>query len=161
MSGVTEQELAEWDAAIIQHREGLPQQWIGRVQRLIAALRHAQAEVDILREGIRDLQPDEVLKEQAHLLNEIEQLRVQLGGHSIAPLVATTPNAAVAGPLTVREELEVKYGQVWDTQQLQADFIVNGFMAPFVGVTRKSDGKKGCLEFQHSPRYYFSFKSDD
>jgi hypothetical protein len=34
---------------------------------------------------------------------------------------------------------------------------VIGFMAPLVVVRRRSDGKKGSLEFQHSPRHYFGF----
>lgn len=61
---------------------------------------------------------------------------------------------AVAGS---REALEAKHGQVWDTAQLQEDFTVHGFLAPFVMVTRKADGQKGMLLFQHSPRLYFSF----
>jgi hypothetical protein len=57
-----------------------------------------------------------------------------------------------------REKLEGKYGQLWDTGELTRDFTVEGFMAPFVVVTRKSDGQKGVMEFQHSPRYYYSFE---
>lgn len=60
-----------------------------------------------------------------------------------------------------REELEIAHGQVWDTQQLRDDFIVHSFLAPFVSVTRKSDGRKGMLLFQHVPRYYFEFVTDD
>ena len=56
-----------------------------------------------------------------------------------------------------REALEAKYGQVWDTQQLIEHFQVIGFMAPLVVVRRSSDGVKGSLEFQHSPRLYFNF----
>jgi len=56
-----------------------------------------------------------------------------------------------------REQLEAKYGQVWDTKELQNDFSVEGFMAPFVSVKRKSDNAKGTLEFQHGPRLYFNF----
>ena len=59
-----------------------------------------------------------------------------------------------------RQALEAEHGQVWDTQQLAADFEVVGFLAPFVVVRRKSDGVKGSLEFQHNPRYYFSFAPD-
>jgi len=59
-----------------------------------------------------------------------------------------------------REALEVQYGQVWDTQQLGADFEVIGFMAPYVVVRRKADGVKGSLEFQHQPRFYFNFAAD-
>jgi hypothetical protein len=57
-----------------------------------------------------------------------------------------------------REALENQYGQVWSTDQLSEDFEVLGFMAPLVVVCRKSDGKKGALEFQHSPRFYFNFQ---
>ena len=56
-----------------------------------------------------------------------------------------------------REALEAEYGEVYDTTQLQEAFYVNSFMAPFVGVTRKSDGARGSLIFQHQPRFYYSF----
>ncbi len=56
-----------------------------------------------------------------------------------------------------REALEAEHGHVWDTRELSIDFDVLGFMAPVVVVTRKSDGRKGSLEFQHSPRFYFRF----
>ncbi len=59
-----------------------------------------------------------------------------------------------------RVALEAEHGQVWDTDQLCQDFDIKGFMAPFVVVKRKSDGRLGSLTFQHSPRYYFSFQID-
>ena len=59
-----------------------------------------------------------------------------------------------------RDALETQYGQVWDTTQLGDEFEVIGFMAPLVVVRRKVDGQKGSLEFQHSPRLYFSFVLD-
>lgn len=68
--------------------------------------------------------------------------------------------AALNAEQAEREALEAKYGQVWDTEQIREEFEVLGFMAPFVVVKRKSDGKKGSLEFQHSPRYYFRFQED-
>ena len=58
---------------------------------------------------------------------------------------------------TEREMLESEYGQVWDTQELEEDFEVIGFMAPFVAVRRKSDGAEGGLRFQDRPRYYWGF----
>lgn len=61
---------------------------------------------------------------------------------------------------SLREELEAKYGQVWDTTQMQEDFQALGFMAPFIIVQRRSDNKKGTLTFQGSPRYYFDFQAD-
>lgn len=57
-----------------------------------------------------------------------------------------------------REDLETQFGQVWNTKELQQDFSVEGFVAPFVIVRRKSDGKEGSLVFQHHPRFYFGFE---
>ena len=59
-----------------------------------------------------------------------------------------------------REALEAQYGQVWDTQELSRDFEVIGFMAPLCVVRRRSDGKKGSVEFQHNPRLYWGFVED-
>lgn len=47
---------------------------------------------------------------------------------------------------------------IWNTNELQRDFQVKGFLASYVVVVRKSDGKKGSLAFIHSPRLYFNFK---
>ena len=58
-----------------------------------------------------------------------------------------------------RARLEAIHGEVWDTQQLQEKFIVEGFMAPFCVVTRK-DGVRGSVMFQHHPRFYFRFEPD-
>ena len=62
-------------------------------------------------------------------------------------------NAAAAE----RANLVQQYGQVWSTEELGTDFEVKGFMAPYVVVVRRSDGQRGSLEFQDSPRYYFNF----
>jgi len=59
-----------------------------------------------------------------------------------------------------RAELEARYGQLWNTEQLTAEFTVTGFMAPYVIVRRKSDNAVGSLEFQHDPRYYFNWQED-
>lgn len=59
-----------------------------------------------------------------------------------------------------REALEAKHGQVWDTEELRRDFEVLGFAAPLIVVRRRSDGVKGSLYFQHSPRLYFGFEAD-
>jgi hypothetical protein len=60
-----------------------------------------------------------------------------------------------------REALEVKYGQVWSTDELVEEFEVVGFMAPMVVVRRRQDRAKGSMEFQHSPRFYFGFQLAD
>ena len=57
-----------------------------------------------------------------------------------------------------RKALEAEHGQVWDTEQLREDFNVEGFLAPYVVVRRKSDGQRGSLMFQHDPRFFFSFE---
>lgn len=67
----------------------------------------------------------------------------------------------IAAAATSREHLEAEYGQVWDTSELTRDFTVIGFAAPLVVVRRKSDGVKGSLEFQPSPRLYFHFQEHD
>ena len=59
-----------------------------------------------------------------------------------------------------REYLESKHGEVWDTTELQDQFEVTGFMAPFVGVRRRCDGVKGSVMFQASPRFYFGFSPE-
>lgn len=59
-----------------------------------------------------------------------------------------------------RAALEAKYGQVWDTAELAREFIVIGFLSPYVVVKRKDTGQKGSLEFQPTPRFYHSFKAD-
>ncbi len=55
---------------------------------------------------------------------------------------------------TKNDELPAR---TWNTDELGQDFIVEGFMAPFVVVRRKSDGQRGTLCFRHSPRVYFDF----
>ena len=59
--------------------------------------------------------------------------------------------------LAERKRLQEIHGDVWDTQESQEVFTFVGFGAPFVAVTRKSDGARGSLEFQHMPRFYFNF----
>ena len=59
-----------------------------------------------------------------------------------------------------RAELERRHGRVWDPRELAAAFVIVGFMAPFVVVRRRADGKVGSLEFQHHPRFYFNWRED-
>jgi len=65
--------------------------------------------------------------------------------------------AEINSKLSERETLEKEYGQVWDTQEVQRDFEIIGFMAPFVVAIRRSDKVKGVLTFQDRPRFYFDF----
>ena len=62
-----------------------------------------------------------------------------------------------------RAELEAQYGKgnVWSTQEIRdSQYEIVAFLAPFVIVRDKTTGKKGSLEFQHSPRFYFNFQAD-
>lgn len=68
--------------------------------------------------------------------------------------------AELNGQKGSREHLEQQHGQVWTTSELQHDFEVLGFMAPFVVVRRRSDGIKGSLTFQHDHRYYFGWQAE-
>lgn len=60
-----------------------------------------------------------------------------------------------------REDLEAKYGRVWDTGELNEEFQAIGFLAPLIVVRRRSDGMKGSLEFQNNPRFYFNWQPHD
>ena len=77
----------------------------------------------------------------------------------IDPTEADRREMAAAAPLG-RAELEARYGEVYDTAELQEKFNVWSFMAPFVVVCRKEDDKRGILEFQHSPRFYYGWLED-
>lgn len=46
------------------------------------------------------------------------------------------------------------------TSEMTALYDVVGFLAPFVVVTRKTDGACGSLRFTHDPRRYFGWKAD-
>jgi hypothetical protein len=59
-----------------------------------------------------------------------------------------------------RKRLEGIHSKVWNTDEMSSEFEAIGFMAPYIVVKRKSDGKKGSLEFQHMPRFYFNFMTD-
>ena len=59
-----------------------------------------------------------------------------------------------------KEKLEKEFGKVWDLGELQKEFVIHSFAAPFIIVTRKSDGQKGSMTFQHRPRFYYDFETD-
>ena len=59
-----------------------------------------------------------------------------------------------------REALEAEHGQVWNTDELKAEFEVDGFLAPYVIVRRIEDRITGSLLFQGEPRLYFYFEPE-
>jgi len=56
------------------------------------------------------------------------------------------------------KEVRDEFDDACDTTELQEQYSVVGFLAPYVNVTRKSDGQKGTMMFQHEPRMYFKFE---
>lgn len=56
--------------------------------------------------------------------------------------------------------LTLEHGDVWTTEGMKRDFVVHGYCAPYVIVTRKKDSQKGTLQFQHAPRLYFNFQKE-
>jgi len=59
-----------------------------------------------------------------------------------------------------REELEAEYGEVLTTDDVREKYEVRSFLAPLVFVTDLKTGKRGTLQFQHMPRFYFDWRED-
>lgn len=57
-----------------------------------------------------------------------------------------------------REELTKDFGNVYDSTEVHTAYKILSFAAPFVYVQDITTGKKGTLEFQHHPRFYYSFE---
>jgi hypothetical protein len=74
-----------------------------------------------------------------------------------ALIAAGQPEKALAAELYAAARRGDEEDPTWTTKQLQEEFEVLGYMAPFVAVRRKSDGARGSLEFTHSPRVYFGW----
>jgi len=89
-------------------------------------------------------------------MNDITELARRIG--------VATINAEVQSDDKEMERTRLKsiHGNdnVWDTHCLGERFKVIAFAAPFCIVEDKTTGKKGSVEFQHSPRFYFNFQED-
>jgi len=48
-------------------------------------------------------------------------------------------------------------GECWTTDEVQDEFEILGFMAPFVTVERRKTKEKGTLAFVHRPRVYYGW----
>jgi hypothetical protein len=68
--------------------------------------------------------------------------------------------AELSAEAAQRAELEERYGDVWDVEQMRLRYEVIGFAAPLVVVRDRKSGKLGSLEFQGSPRFYFNWQED-
>lgn len=64
----------------------------------------------------------------------------------------------VSAETATRKALETKYGKVWNTEEPNEQFEQTGSMGLVILVRRRLDGRKGSMEFNHSPRFYFHFK---
>ena len=59
-----------------------------------------------------------------------------------------------------RARLVSQHGDVWNSDEVQRDFEIRAFAAPYVVVRRRADGVNGTLTLQHHPRFYFNFRSE-
>ena len=60
-------------------------------------------------------------------------------------------------PSRSRNELEARYGQVWDQEEFERDFWIHFYLEgrPRIMVRRKCDVSRGLIYYQDSPRLYF------
>lgn len=54
-----------------------------------------------------------------------------------------------------RDELADLVGDVWDSDEVGRDFVIDSFGYGLAFGRRKSDGAKVSLDFTHRPRFYF------
>lgn len=91
--------------------------------------------------------------------DETESFRRERPGHSVRMFECICAELnAVGWP---REVLEDTYGKVYSTDELRAEFEVVGFYTPLVVVKSLANGQLGSFEFQHKPRFYFSYVRDE
>lgn len=57
-----------------------------------------------------------------------------------------------------KAQLVAHFGEALTTDEMRALYDVEGFGGGLCVVVRKSDGKRGSLDFTHSPRFYHSFQ---
>ncbi len=58
----------------------------------------------------------------------------------------------------VHQVIQDDAGECWTTDELEEDFEVLGFMAPFCVVRKRKTKEKGSLLFVHAPRVYYRWK---
>ena len=89
-------------------------------------------------------------------MNDTTELARRLG------VAAINADVQSNNPEMERARLKRIHGDdnVWDTHCLGERFEIIGFMAPFCVVKDKTTNKKGSVEFQDYPRFYFNFQSD-
>lgn len=56
-----------------------------------------------------------------------------------------------------RADLQAKYGQVWNDDELERDFLGCIQIGPLALVVRREDGVAGSLSVQNEPRLYHTF----
>jgi hypothetical protein len=60
----------------------------------------------------------------------------------------------------VRQDLQTKYGAVWNAEELLSEFAVSIFDELVLRVIRKSDGIRGTVAYVDAPRLYFAFEPE-
>jgi len=63
--------------------------------------------------------------------------------------------------MKTENELFKEYGTVYNIEQVQKVFQIEGFLAPFCTAIERSTLKKCVLQFQHDPRFYWFVRYTD
>jgi hypothetical protein len=89
------------------------------------------------------------------MLDQNQEQQLEDARRAMVGIINTNPQT--------RERLEEVFGkgQVWTTKELSEEFEVISFLAPFAVVKRRADHDLGSVMFQHHPRLYFAYVSDD
>lgn len=59
-----------------------------------------------------------------------------------------------------RAALEQAYERVWNEEEFAAQFVPEGFDAPYVHVLDTQSGQRGTVMYLDSPRFYFLFNPE-
>lgn len=123
-----------------------------------------EAVLDVVRPRI--VTPDDTLSfqiiahEQSGKALVIMQHGYIIGGHWLAYIDPATIPAPPDPAIEAARAAIVKAGHegpTWDTDEFIRNFELVTFVAGFVVVRRRADGRKGTLQFVHAPRVYFNF----
>ena len=58
----------------------------------------------------------------------------------------------------VHQAIQEDEGKCWTTDEVQDEFEILGFIAPFCAAIRRETKEKGALTFVHQPRLYYHWR---
>jgi len=102
-------------------------------------------------------------RQLSDMLDAAGAVRIDLSDPEVAAAAEATESIrrAMMARDQPASDLAANTAHTWTPDQMRAEFDVDGFMAPFVVVRRRSDGARGMLEFTHLPRVYFNWTPDE